>query len=300
MPKVSVIIPTYNRVQLLMRAISSVRDQTTPDWEMIVVDDCSTDDIPSALASIADARIQFIRQPIKRGAAAARNTGFRAANGEWIAFLDSDDEWVPQKLEQQLALTQRSPAPTPVLVYTGFEKVGWPRQPLLPEKRGLLFEELLVENVIGTCSTPLISARAFEQVGGFDESLQSCQDWDLWLRLSRLGDIDFIAERLARYYPQEDSITMNRSALVAGHRRMERKWSNDIRGLPPSKRGQHYLRLGINYYWGRSFRFSLLAFLHALVSEPRTATAIVNFLLLRRIRALCTLAKSAVTERTRL
>lgn len=282
-PKVSVIIPTYNRAHLLRRAVLSVQAQTLPDWEVIVVDDCSTEDIAGALAEFDDRRIRLIRHPVNRGAPAARNTGIASASAPWIAFLDSDDEWLPEKLARQWRLV-RGGADAPLLIYSGFEKVGWPRQPSPPTRRGHVFIDLLEENFVGTCSTPLVRNQALQSVGGFDTEMRSCQDWDLWLRLARQGPFDFVAETLVRYHHQPDSITMNRAAFVAGHRRLEAKWSRDIDQLPAPRRARHHLRMGINYYWGRAIGSMALSFLRAIACHPPIFIKILDFLLLRRLR----------------
>ena len=281
-PKVSVIIPTYNRAHLLRRAVLSVQAQTLPDWELIVVDDCSTEDIAGALAEFDDRRIRLIRHPVNRGAPAARNTGIASASAPWIAFLDSDDEWLPEKLARQWRLV-RGGADAPLLIYSGFEKVGWPRQPSPPTRRGHVLIDLLEENFVGTCSTPLVRTQALKSVGGFDIEMQSGQDWDLWLRLARLGSFDFVADTLVHYHHQPDSITMNRAAVVAGHRRLERKWSQDINKLPAPSRARHHLRIGITYYWRRAIWLMTLSFLRAIVCDPRIFVKILHFILLRRL-----------------
>ena len=104
LPKVSVVIPTHDRAHLVGRAIRSVLAQTFQDFEIIVVDDCSVDNTKEVVQSLADSRIRYLRHEINRGGSAARNTGIGAARGEWIAFLDSDDEWLPKKLEKQLEM----------------------------------------------------------------------------------------------------------------------------------------------------------------------------------------------------
>jgi glycosyltransferase involved in cell wall biosynthesis len=113
---VSVVLPTFNRGYCLERAIRSVLGQTYPDWELIVVDDGSTDDTQAVLESFKDPRIRVFRHSVNRGVAAARNTGLAAARGEFIAFLDSDDEWRPDKLTKQLDVMTR--APTRQLAFT--------------------------------------------------------------------------------------------------------------------------------------------------------------------------------------
>ena len=282
-PTVSVVIPTYNRTSLLLRAVASVRAQTFNDWELIVVDDGSSEDIAGALASVEDPRIRLIRHGVNRGAPAARNTGLAEVRGEWVAFLDSDDEWLPQKLAKQLVLVRRN-VDAPVLVYTGFEKIGWLRQPSPPTRRGMLFEDLLAKNFIGTCSTPLISVAALRQAGGFDPELKSSQDWDLWVRLARLGPIDFVPETLVWYHHQEDSITMNRAGVIAGNRYAAKKWAVEVARLPASKRAQYYLRLGINYYWARAFGLASIAFLRSVTNDPHIVAELIDFLLIRRFR----------------
>ncbi len=118
-PTVSVIIPTYNRAHLLGRAIESVLDQTYQDFEIIVVDDASADETEEVVKSFGDDRINHIRHQKNKGGSAARNTGIKAARGEFIAFLDSDDEWVPKKLEKEIDRLQTLSNEVGV-VYSGF------------------------------------------------------------------------------------------------------------------------------------------------------------------------------------
>ena len=105
-PKVSVVIPVFNRPAAVRRAIESVLAQTCQDFEIIVVDDGSTDETPAVVAGLADPRMTLIQHEGNRGGSAARNTGLRAASAEYVAFLDSDDEWLPRKLERQLEVFQ--------------------------------------------------------------------------------------------------------------------------------------------------------------------------------------------------
>src|SRR5690348_15078750 len=108
MPRVSVIVPVFNRAATIGRAVASVVVQTMADWELIVVDDGSADDPAGALAALSDARLRLLRHERNRGAAAARNTGIAAARAPLIAFLDSDDEWLPEKLARQVAAVERA------------------------------------------------------------------------------------------------------------------------------------------------------------------------------------------------
>ena len=155
-PVVSVIIPTYNRAHLIGRAIRSVLDQTYQDWELIVVDDASTDDIPGIVKGFTDGRVKYIRHDENKGAAAARNTGIQAARGAYIAFLDSDDEWLPEKLERQVQAFESSDAQVGV-IYTGTIAVSQSGEALsdykAPRFRGYIFRDLLISNRIQECST---------------------------------------------------------------------------------------------------------------------------------------------------
>src|SRR5688500_9781977 len=108
-PIVSVVIPTYNRAHLIRRAIDSVVAQTFADWELIVVDDASKDDAEGVVRSYGDSRMRYVRHDVNKGASAARNTGLYAAHGEFVAFLDSDDEWLPEKLASQVELFRANP-----------------------------------------------------------------------------------------------------------------------------------------------------------------------------------------------
>ncbi len=122
MPKVSVVVLTHNRRRLLRRAISSILNQTFQDFEIVLVDDASTDNTPEVVRSFGDARIKYIRHEVNKGEAGSRNTGVTSSSGDYIAFLDDDDEWLPEKLEQQVRLLDSSPSQVGA-VYTGFLKI---------------------------------------------------------------------------------------------------------------------------------------------------------------------------------
>jgi glycosyltransferase involved in cell wall biosynthesis len=167
-PSVSVIIPTYNRQHMVDRALGSVLNQTYRDVEVIVVDDCSSDDTEQVIARIDDTRIRYMRHEINRGAPAARNSGFAAARGMYVAFLDSDDEWLPEKLEKQLNLFHIAPD-TVGVVYAGFsyvyEKTGEIISEIIPTLRGCVYEEMLRSCIIGS-PTPLIKR---DRINAFHE-----------------------------------------------------------------------------------------------------------------------------------
>jgi len=192
---VTVVIPTYNRSRFLREAVSSVLAQRGVPLEVLVVDDGSTDETPEVLESFGDF-ITSIFQP-HRGVSAARNHGIRLARGEWIAFLDSDDLWLPGKLEAQMAFLEAHPH----LRICQTEEI-WMRngKRLNPKNyhrkpRGDCFP-LLLERCLISPSAVVIHRDLFSQVGCFDESLPACEDYDLWLRIGCRHPVGLIEEPL--------------------------------------------------------------------------------------------------------
>jgi glycosyltransferase involved in cell wall biosynthesis len=230
-PRVSVVIPVFNRPAAVRRAIGSVLTQTFQDFEIVVVDDGSTDDTPSAVAAFADPRIRLIRHERKRGGSAARNTGIQASSAQYVAFLDSDDEWLSRKLERQLEVFETS-RDTLGLVHTGeiaVDSDGRSSQ-FIPSRQADLARTLLLENVIGGCSLGMIPRAVLDKVGGFDETLTSRQDVDLWLRISEQFVVDFAPEALVRRAVGHDEsrISTNISSTMNGWELFLRKHKHKL------------------------------------------------------------------------
>lgn len=182
-PAVSVIIPTYNRAWCLREAVDSVQGQEFRGFELIVVDDGSTDETPRLLQECGGS-IRVLRQ-MNRGVSAARNAGVAAARGEWIAFLDSDDIWLPSKLARQVAFFSRNPEALICQTEELWVKNGLRVNPGQRHRKrgGMIFEPSL-----GLClvspSAVMLRRELFDVVGRFDERLPACEDYDLWLRIS--------------------------------------------------------------------------------------------------------------------
>lgn len=266
-PLVTVVIPTYNRARLIEASIRSVFAQDYPNIEVIVVDDGSTDDTGSVMASLHDERLLYLKQEKNRGAPAVRNIGIREARGELIAFLDSDDAWEPNKLSLQVEVMLRGGDET-ALVYTGMRKVderGQTRGFKRPSKRGYIYRDLLMDNVVGSTSTALVRKTAVRDVGGFDESLRSRQDLDLWLRLAQNHKIDFVDAPLVIYSVHSDRISSNYDAKIQGCETILAKYFQDIEKNPSTLAGHYYLlgwlhqKKGDRGNAGRYFRLSLRA-----------------------------------------
>lgn len=194
-PAVSVVIPVYNRAGTLGRAIDSVRGQDWADWELLVVDDGSADGGVAVAEAYGDPRIRVLRHPVNRGASAARNTGVAAARGRYVAFLDSDDEWLPGKLAAQLAVLEGGPE-APDVLCTAFvlrNAASGRTVERHPRPAGSWFETMLDGCTVSPGSTLVARRTCFDVVGPLDESLPRLEDWDWLLRCletHRFGCLD--------------------------------------------------------------------------------------------------------------
>jgi glycosyltransferase involved in cell wall biosynthesis len=196
-PLVSVILPTRDRLELLRRAVASVRAQTEPRFELIVVDDACSDDTPAFLQqlAVADPRIRMVRNTVPSGGGGARNAGIRLSRAQWVAFIDDDDEWLPHKLERQLQTLQSNRAAVAcscgylVRSTSGTSKV-------MAVRANTTVQELLTNNWLGGASTCVCSSEALRDIGGFDPGLRAGQDLDLWVRLRQRAEVAVCAETL--------------------------------------------------------------------------------------------------------
>jgi GT2 family glycosyltransferase len=220
MPCVSVIIPTYNRKTFVQETIDSVLAQTYTDYEIIVVDDGSTDDTGTVLRSRYGDRIHYLWQE-NQGESAARNHGINLAQGEYIAFLDSDDVWLPDKLRKQVTLLEANSKLALLfcqaqLMDTNGNDLKGSRLGFDIKPEDLSLKRLYFENTITAGgSTVLVRRAALIQTGGFDLVIQFGEDWDLWLRLRSRWEFGFLPEPLARirrhrntqcYFPRAENI----------------------------------------------------------------------------------------------
>ena len=205
LPLVGVVVPTYNRADVLPRALQSALRQTYEALEVIVVDDGSTDDTEAVVAALDDPRVRYVLQPRNAGVSAARNRGIREARGEFIAFLDSDDEWFPDKIERQVARF-REVNNRVGLLYCGVRSVSDRRGDwtFRPKHRGDVYEAMLQRNVIHTGSGVVIRREVVDVVGGFDEEIPAIEDYEYWLRIARHFEFDFVEEPLFRYFDETD------------------------------------------------------------------------------------------------
>jgi glycosyltransferase involved in cell wall biosynthesis len=219
---ISVIIPSYNRADLIARALDSVLRQTTPPTEVIVVDDCSTDDTPRALEAFG-ARVRTIRTPTNIERGAARNLGARLSTGTILAFLDSDDEWEPAKLSAQLPHAVRGHASVTGIVFIDGDgcEVAPPYVPSSSASRRILLEN----QYLGSPSSLLLPRAMFDAVGGFPEEreVQGSEDWLFLAKLLSAHDVSVVPEPLVRYRVHTANSTAD-PARVAGSMWSATEW----------------------------------------------------------------------------
>jgi glycosyltransferase involved in cell wall biosynthesis len=219
---VSVVIPTRNRRDRLERAIKSAEIQTWPNIEIIVVDDASSDGTQSFLQQLvsADARVQVVRNEVPRGGGAARNQGVATARGPYVAFLDDDDIWLPEKLAEQVALMRANPEAS--AVSCGFIVQ---HSSLIHRKVSVVHpldeQQILRSNQLGGASMCLTTKENLVTVQGFDPILCSGQDWDLWIKLHGIGDVLICDKPLVCYVPhQGPRITRNLKSTYEGRKKI--------------------------------------------------------------------------------
>jgi glycosyltransferase involved in cell wall biosynthesis len=218
MPRVSVVVPTYNQARFIAATVESALAQTYPDVEIIVVDDGSTDDTQAVLSAYRDS-VHCIHQQ-NRGLAGARNTGFLASRGDYLLFLDSDDLIHPDKLAAHVSVLEAEPGFG--LVYSAWRQISPDGTQVLgevrPNRQGQLLKELLLRRFFFFASAAVLRRECIEQVGLFDESLRWSEDADMWLRLARAGyAFGYIDRPLLHYRIHAESMTASISpAQVRG------------------------------------------------------------------------------------
>jgi glycosyltransferase involved in cell wall biosynthesis len=210
LPQISIVIPVYNGEETIFEAVSSVLTQTFQDFELIVIDDGSRDSTPEILGSIDDSRLEVFTYP-NAGLSASRNRGIALACGDFISFLDADDFWTTDKLEAQLNALRETPDAAVSYSWTDFiddkgKRLGYG---IHHTANGYVFPDLLVFFFVGSGSNALIRRDVFDQVGGFDESLVSAEDWDMFLRLAARHHFVAVPRAQILYRVVEDSMSGN-------------------------------------------------------------------------------------------
>ena len=223
MPLVSVIIPTYQNGQYVSQAIESVLKQTCNDFEIIVVDDGSSDNTPTVLQTFKE-KIIIVSQS-NRGTPAARNAGIKICQGKYIAFLDADDIWLEDKLEKQLALFEKNPRVglvySDIYFFEGKTRKGRAFEHIIPKSGHVEIDLFQIDFV--PMPTVVIKHECLDTTGLFDETLRYCEDYDLWLRISHYWEFDFVNKPLALYRLSPEQKSRNYASMLADMIELKKK-----------------------------------------------------------------------------
>lgn len=209
MPQVSVVIPAYNAMQYLPETLESVLKQTFTDFEVLIVNDGSSDNVIDWVSQVKDPRVKLISQT-NQGLSGARNTGILNAQGEYVAFLDADDLWESSKLEKQVRCLNDNPevglVHTPMILVDEHGKSTG--RVISSDAEGNVFKELLQRNFIA-CPSVIVRRSCFETVGVFNRSLRSIEDWDMWIRIASRYTFAVIKEPLSYYRQHTNNMSKN-------------------------------------------------------------------------------------------
>jgi glycosyltransferase involved in cell wall biosynthesis len=250
MTKVSVIIPAYNAMNYLPQTVESVLKQTFTDFELIIVNDGSSDGIEQWVDTITDNRIRLISQK-NQGTATARNTGIAHAKGAYIAFLDSDDLWEVSNLEKQVYCLNNNPDVG--LVYVWVKSIDAEGNDLAQiygnDAEGDVWEKLLQENIIRTGSAAMVRSDCFEKSGVFDQNLKFAEDWEMWIRIARNYSFAVIKEPLVDYRFHANNKSKNHIKGIDNFRLIIEKSFQSVPFELLYLRNKSYSRINLIFAW---------------------------------------------------
>ncbi|MBE7446933.1 MAG: glycosyltransferase [Planctomycetia bacterium] len=273
-PLVSVILPTYNCANFLPASIGSILSQTYHSYEIIVIDDGSTDNTKEVLVPFIQ-RITYINLEQNKGLPAARNVGIRSAQGKYIAFIDADDLWMPEKLQTDIEYFGKYPDAGMVYsLHTNIDAEGCVLDGALKKRlpAGNIFNQLFSEQNFIIASSVIVRKEVFETTGLFDEQLFNCQDWDMWLRIAFYFKVAGINKPLVKYRHNPHSLSKNRDSVLKYQKLVIDKTYNTFKakgnGLCEkaykkrlashyAKAGRYYLKIGDKSLANENFLLSL-------------------------------------------
>jgi len=274
---VSIIIPTYKRsYNVLIKAIRSVLNQTYTNIEIIIVNDNPKmqqyrNEIRTKIDKINDNRLVYIEHEKNQGACAARNTGIKHSQGKYVAFLDDDDEWMVNKVELQLT---KFKDPDVGLVYCDSHTIIVKNEKVIDKKvranrfSGWVYDELIIDNFIGSTSFVMLKKEVLNKCGYFDKNLRSAQDFELWLRISRLYKVNYVSEILVNYYMHDgERISTNVNNKISG---LESLINLNIDYLRVNPKAHCIRKLKILPFYARrdGFKKALLKWMEAIKLYP--------------------------------
>jgi glycosyltransferase involved in cell wall biosynthesis len=278
-PLYSVIMPTWNRGAAIRRAVISVLRQTYKNFELIVVDDHSHTPASEFLEGLDDNRIRYLRMKVNSGVSAARNAGIRLAEGEYLAFLDDDDEYLPQKLEVLNSAVENSWDVIYHRMRIHFVKEGFSYDND-PHRLRFGYRELLLKNLLGSPSMVVIRRSACLDVGAFDETLPALEDYELWLRLAKAGyKFQFVDAILTNYYRHTNynSRSLSLENDITAWELLHEKYRDDYNRLSRDEWAEHLQKVDLyrafrcllNYRRRTSAKY----FLKSFSRHPRPSVA---------------------------
>ncbi|HTE48672.1 MAG TPA: NAD-dependent epimerase/dehydratase family protein, partial [Candidatus Paceibacterota bacterium] len=281
-PLISAIITTYNRAEYCREAIKSILAQTFTDFELFVLDNSSKDNTEEVVKSFNDKRIRYIRHK-QMNIAEARNLGWREARGRYVGFLDDDDRWLPNKLSSQLALFEK-PGREPALVYGGFLKIdqhGVKIDEFRPILQGMILEELLKQKdaFTGSASNPLIRRDVLEKLGGYNETVATGEDWELYLRLAEKYTVEFTSEPVLEIRQHEGPRLGDKLAEAASLELMIMDQYKSIFNKDLKMKSFYFQKIGGKYFRMKERQKGRMYILKAIKANPFNILAYIQYLL---------------------
>jgi len=267
---ISVVIPSYKReASLMKRSVLSVLGQTYHNVEVIVVDDNPNDsELCEGIKQLCDQfeQVHYVKQDGNQGACAARNLGIEKAAGDWIGFLDDDDEWLPEKLEESIPYFHNNigivASPGYILVEDDFGGITERREYRYNDtnKEIIVHEDFLLKDMIGSTSQAIVRKRCFEVCGGFDISLPARQDYEMWIRISQKYDVYYVNKKLFNHYMHVgEQISTNPRKSIVGFTTILKKYNDEFKQYPTA-----YVRMNIRIIKAAKFANDMKAMLIAI------------------------------------
>lgn len=269
---ISIIMPTYNRLHFLTRAIESIVNQSYTNWELIIVDDGSTDDTEAFCKALPDPRIHYVKHEINKGACAARNTGMAKAKGGLIAWFDSDDEWSADKLEAQVELFATSTLPNlgvvtcgATMAYQNGKSTIW-----LPHRKGWVFEHLFAQETIGVRPQYLLVKRHYlmhPEPLWFDDKVPARQDFDFAVRLLQRCQLDYVQRPLVTVHHHDGDRVWTPERAVRANEYFHEKYSVEFQRRP-SVHNKHHLRTALSLIALKRWQDARREIKEAIAAQP--------------------------------
>ena len=272
---VTAVITTYKRhPDVVERALKSILNQTYKHIETFVIDDSPSSfelrcDVEKMVNQYKYENVTYVAHKENLGACAARNTGLSLASGQYIAFLDDDDEWMPKKIEEQLKCFDSSNV---ALVYCGRASINEDTNIVTEQKlslhKGLVYDHLILDNFVGSTSFPLIRVDYIKNIGGFDTLMPAAQDYDVWLRLAKLYEFNYTSESLVLYHEYSgERITLNYEKKIAALTRLYEK-NNDYLKNNRKAMAEKKLEILMPYVLSKKYSKAIKSLLSALILNP--------------------------------